>query len=245
MCDDRPEKLMMSRREVLVLLGVTGASLLAGSSNAQPGAIKSTSKKLPSCVVTPKQTEGPYFVDEHLNRADIRLDPADGSVKAGALLTLGLRISAISRAGCTPLRGAIVDIWHCDAAGVYSHVTDESFNAVGKKFLRGYQVTNEHGEVQFTTIYPGWYPGRTVHIHFKIRAKSRSGRGYTFTSQLYFDDAITNRVHAHPPYASRGVRTMKNAGDGIFSEGGRQLILPLVERDQAYAGMFDVGLHMA
>ncbi len=86
--------------------------------------------------------------------------------------------------------GAIVDIWHCDAAGVYSDATDPGFNTVGKKFLRGYQVTDANGGVQFTTIYPGWYRGRTVHIHFKVRAKAKSGQSYEFTSQLYFDDAI-------------------------------------------------------
>jgi protocatechuate 3,4-dioxygenase beta subunit len=195
--------------------------------------------------VTPKQTEGPYFVDEHLKRADIRVDASDGSVKAGMPLTLGLRIAAISRVGCTPLKGAIVDIWHCDAAGVYSDVTDERFNAVGQKFLRGYQVTNENGDVHFTTIYPGWYPGRTVHIHFKIRTQDRSGQRYEFTSQLYFNDSITDRVFTHPPYSSRGKRTLMNEGDGIFRDGGKQLMLSLVENGQGYAAMFDVRLQMA
>lgn len=245
MSNEDQKSLVMSRREVLALLGATGATLLAGYANAQSRSIRSTDGKLSTCVVTPKQTEGPYFVDEHLNRADIRIDPSDGSVKAGVPLTLGLRISSINRAGCTPLRGAIVDIWHCDAAGVYSDVTDQSSNAAGKKFLRGYQITNANGEVQFTTIYPGWYPGRTVHIHFKIRAKSRSGQHYAFASQLYFNDAITDRVYAHQPYASRGERTLKNDGDGIFNEGGRQLMLALAEKNQGYTGMFDVGLQMA
>ncbi len=243
--DDRQAGLVMNRREVLVLLGATGAAMLAGYSNAQSGSARSTDGKLPACIMTPKQTEGPYFVDEHLNRSDIRVDPSDGSVKAGVPLTLGLRISSISSAGCTPLMGAIVDIWHCDAAGVYSDATDPSFNTVGKKFLRGYQVTDENGGVQFTTIYPGWYRGRTVHIHFKVRAKARSGRSYEFTSQLYFNDSITDRVHVHQLYASKGERTLKNDGDGIFRDGGRQLMLSLVESGQGYAAMFDVGLQMA
>ena len=128
---------------------------------------------------------------------------------------------------------------------MYSDATDPSFNTLGKKFLRGYQVTNAHGDVQFTTIYPGWYPGRTVHIHFKVRAKSGAGRHYAFTSQLYFDDLITDRVHAHQPYASRGKRTLRNDGDDIFHDGGRQLMLSLVESGQGYAALFDVGLRMA
>jgi protocatechuate 3,4-dioxygenase beta subunit len=245
MNDDGQAGSAISRREVLVLLGAAGAAMLAGYSSARSGFVRSTGGKLPACIATPTQTEGPYFVDEHLNRSDIRVDPYDGSVKAGVPLTLGLRISSISNADCTPLMGAIVDIWHCDAAGVYSDATDPNFNTTGKKFLRGYQVTDENGGVQFTTIYPGWYRGRTVHIHFKVRAKTKAGRSYEFTSQLYFNDSITDRVHTHQPYASRGERTLKNDEDSIFRDGGRLLMLSLVESGQGYAAIFDVGLQMA
>jgi hypothetical protein len=68
-----------------------------------------------SCVATPEQTEGPYFVDERLHRSDIRVDPSDGSMQEGLPLTLEIRVSSISRGGCKPLVGASVDIWHCDA----------------------------------------------------------------------------------------------------------------------------------
>src|SRR5687768_7221316 len=180
MHDDRKAGSVMSRRKVLALLGAAGAAMLAGRSNAQAGRARAADAKLPACIVTPKQTEGPYFVDERLNRSNIRLDPSDGSVSAGVPLTLELHISSINSAGCAPVVGAIVDIWHCDAAGIYSDATDPSFNTVGKKFLRGYQVTDAKGSVQFTTIYPGWYRGRTVHIHFKVRAKAQSGRDYEF-----------------------------------------------------------------
>lgn len=240
MHDDRETALGMSRREVLALLAAAGGVLLAGRSSAQAGSA-SSGGELPPCIVTPEQTEGPYFVDERLNRSDIRIDPADGAVKAGMPLILRLRISSINNAGCTPLVGAIVDIWHCDAAGVYSDVTDPSFNTVGKTFLRGYQVTDVNGGVRFTTIYPGWYRGRTVHIHFKVRVKVDS---YELTSQLYFDDAITDRVHAHKPYASKGQRTVKNDRDGIFRDGGSQLTLSPVEHGQGYAATFDVGLQV-
>lgn len=210
--------------------------MLAGRSSAQARSAGPTEGELPPCIVTPEQTEGPYFVDERLNRSDIRIDPADGAVKAGMPLILRLRVSSVNNAGCTPLGGAIVDIWHCDAAGVYSDVTDPSFNTVGKMFLRGYQVTDVNGGVRFTTIYPGWYPGRTVHIHFKVRLRVDSGQTYEFTSQLYFDDAITDRVHAHKPYASKG--------HGIFRDGGSQLMLSPVEQGQGYAATFDVGLQV-
>lgn len=240
--NDRKPDFDVKRREVLVLLA--GAAMLAGRSDAQADSAKATDGKLPACVVTPEQTEGPYFVDERLNRSDIRVDPSDGSVRAGVPLTLGLHISSVGSAGCTPVVGAIVDVWHCDAAGVYSDATDPSFRTVGKKFLRGYQVTDANGSVQFTTIYPGWYPGRTVHIHFKVRANDKSGRGQELTSQLYFDDALTDRIHAQSPYAGKGPRTVKNHRDGLFRSGGGQLMLSPVQSGQGYAATFDIGLQI-
>lgn len=243
--DERKAGSDLSRRAVLALLGAAGAAMLGGRSHAQPDSARSIGGKLPACVMTPEQTEGPYFVDERLNRSDIRGDPADGSVRAGVPLTLELHVASIGSAGCTPLAGAIVDVWHCDAEGVYSDVADPGFRTIGKKFLRGYQVTDANGSVRFTTIYPGWYRGRAVHIHVKVRAKARAGRSHDFTSQLYFDDSITDRVHAQQPYASKGQRTLKNDGDGIFRNGGRHLMLSLAEGAQGYAATFDLGLQIA
>jgi protocatechuate 3,4-dioxygenase beta subunit len=196
---------------------------------------------LPACVVRPEMTEGPYFVDEMLNRSDIRSDPSTSEVKEGLPLQITVRVSQIGDA-CLPLAGAQVDIWHCDALGVYSDATDPGFNTVGQKFLRGYQVTDANGLAQFTTIYPGWYQGRTVHIHFKIRTDPNSQLGYEFTSQLFFDDSLTDQVHALEPYASKGQRTLRNDGDGIFQGGGDQLLLQLAGTDQGYAATFDIGL---
>jgi protocatechuate 3,4-dioxygenase beta subunit len=244
MNDDRQADLLISRREVLRLLGATGAAMLTRYSSAQTRTANSTNGKLPGCILTPDQTEGPYFVDEYLNRSDIRADPADGSVTAGLPLILELRVFRISNSACTPLAGAVVDIWHCEA-GVYSDAADWHFNTVGKKFLRGYQVADENGGVRFTTIYPGWYPSRTVHVHFKVRAKSTLVRRYEFTSQLYFDDAVTDRVHAQKPYSSRGQRTLKSNRDSIYRDGGSQLMLPLVAIGQSYGATFDVGSRMA
>jgi protocatechuate 3,4-dioxygenase beta subunit len=205
-----------------------------------------TATAMPSCVVRPPQTEGPYFVDEKLNRSDIRSDPSDGSVKQGVPLRLVFRVSRIADSSCTPISGAVVDVWQCDALGVYSDVQDINglFDTRGKKFLRGYQVTDASGTAQFMTIYPGWYPGRTVHIHFKIRTDSASRRGYEFTSQLYFDDAITDQVHAQLPYVTKGQRTLKNGGDRIFRDGGNQLMLQLTKDAQGYLGTFDLGLRV-
>jgi protocatechuate 3,4-dioxygenase beta subunit len=199
---------------------------------------------MPPCIVRPEQTEGPYFVDERLNRSDIRSDPSDGSVKDGRQLQLALRVHEIRGDACTPLAGAVVDIWHCDALGVYSDVRDRSFDTRGKKFLRGYQVTDPTGTARFLTIYPGWYPGRAVHIHFKIRTNPESRRGYEFTSQIYFDDGLSDQVHAQVPYRVKGQGRLRNQGDGIFQDGGEQLTLQLVKEAQGYAGVFDIGLQM-
>ncbi|MBW4507558.1 MAG: intradiol ring-cleavage dioxygenase [Scytonematopsis contorta HA4267-MV1] len=249
---------ILSRREALTLFRAVGTAILvvgciprkSNSTQVQSSidvraSSTANTAALPACIVSPEQTEGPYFVDEKLNRSDIRSDPADGSVKEGVPLKLTLRITGVSGTACTPLVGAIVDIWHCDALGVYSDVTDRSFNTVGKKFLRGYQITDANGTVQFSSIYPGWYQGRTVHIHFKVRTNATSGQSYEFTSQLYFDDSISDQVYAQAPYASKGQRTLKNAEDGIFQGGGDKMLLKLTKNGQGYAATFDVGLQMA
>jgi protocatechuate 3,4-dioxygenase beta subunit len=192
-------------------------------------------------VVRPQQTEGPFFVDEQLERPDIRPDPVTGAVKAGVPLQIAFQVSRLAGGGCAPLPRARVDVWHCDAQGVYSDVSGWGANTVGQKFLRGYQLTDDAGVARFTTIYPGGYAGRAVHVHFKIRTGPPSGPGEEFTSQLYFDDALTDRVHADPAYAGRGRRT-RNEQDGPFRRGGRELLLPLTESSQGYAGTFAIAL---
>jgi protocatechuate 3,4-dioxygenase beta subunit len=187
-------------------------------------------------VVKPELTEGPYFVDERLNRSDIRSDPSDGSVRPGAPLALTFAISRKSGSTCSPQPGATVDVWHCDAQGIYSDVSDPGFETRGKQFLRGYQVTDDAGTARFTTIYPGWYPGRAVHIHFKVR----SGRS-EFTSQIYFDDALSERVFAEAPYTRRG-RRLRNEDDGIYADGGPRLTLRVEPTDSGYAARFHVAL---
>lgn len=237
---------VISRRQAVILLGIAGAAMVAGRSNVYSASARSKDGTLPACILTPKQTEGPFFVDERLERSDIRVDPSDGSVKSGVPLRLTFHVSAIRGAGCNPLSGAIVDVWQCDAIGAYSAVNEPgSQSAAAKNFLRGYQVTEADGSTQFTTIYPGWYPGRTVHIHFKVRVSGNSRRGQELTSQLYFDDALTDRVHAQSPYAGKGRRTVKNQRDGLFRNGGRQLMLSPVQSGDGYLAAFDIGLQMS
>ncbi|MEO7464296.1 MAG: intradiol ring-cleavage dioxygenase [Nitrosospira sp.] len=239
----------MNRRKMLALLGATGINMLAGCSSHGSGSKKESGAIL-LCVVTPQQTEGPYFVDERLRRSDVRPDPSDGLIKDGLPFALEIRVFVVNpsrKTDCKPLAGAIVDIWHCDAQGLYSDVMDSGFNTIGNKFLRGYQVTDENGSVRFISIYPGWYPGRAVHIHFKIRTDSNSMRADEFTSQLYFDDSITDRVYAqHQSYARNGsyLPRTKNEGDSIFRKGEDQLMLKLVDTGKSYAATFDVGVEM-
>lgn len=239
--DDESLPPALSRREWLRLAGAGAAvGLLAShTAAAQQRALP------PRCIVRPEQTEGPYFLDERLERSDIRADAGAGSIAAGVPLELTFRVSGIAGERCAPLRGAIVDVWQCDVLGVYSGFADANgyFDTRERSFLRGYQVTGEDGTARFTTIYPGWYPGRTVHIHFKIRTDPTAGRR-AVTSQLYFDDALTDAVHAREPYAAKGRRRVTNANDGIFRRGGRELMLPVVAQADGYAGAFDIGLRL-
>ena len=192
------------------------------------------------CIASPSIEEGPYFIDDKLNRSDIRMDPATGKQTPGTPLELTLSVVAVGKNQCKPLAGAIVDVWHCDASGAYSEFKDPHFGDYrGKKFLRGFQTTDSNGVVRFTTIYPGWYPGRAVHIHYKVRTPD----GKEFTSQVFFDEKITDTVHAAQPYKRPGKRQM-NVDDGIYREqGGRQSILALSSKnDGDYAATYSVGM---
>lgn len=192
----------------------------------------------PQVKLSPEQTEGPFFVDEHLRRRDIRTDPKGGAISPGLPLVLALTVYGLRNKRPVPLSGAQVDVWHCDAQGVYSDVE----KAEGHKFLRGNQITDARGTVEFATVYPGWYEGRTVHIHFKVR-HSAGKKNYDFTSQLYFDDSITDRVHRAKAYARPGQR-VRNGQDGIFEVGGKQLMVGLTPTAAGYRGVFQVGLHL-
>jgi protocatechuate 3,4-dioxygenase beta subunit len=198
-----------------------------------------------SCIVRPEQTEGPYFVDEGLHRSDIRSDSSNGTITPGIPLALTLTVSRFHAQDCGPLPGAQVDIWHCDAMGIYSDVRDPGFTTLGRNFLRGYQLTDDNGEVRFLTIYPGWYEGRTVHIHFKVRTAPMPGRRFQFTSQLYFDDTFTDRVYRNMPYAGRALRRTRNEEDRIYRRGGDRLMLTPAVTSDGYAAGFAVTLQTA
>lgn len=258
--DDNPTGRLLSRREALKLLGTGGAVLLAScvapevtstliptlvSATTSPTQAPSASQAALSCVVRPELTIGPYFVDEQLNRSDIRSEPSDNSIREGMPLALAIGVFDVSQNSCAPIQNAQVDIWHCDAAGMYSGVSDQGFNTVGQKFLRGFQLTDATGKAQFITIYPGWYSGRTVHIHFMIRTIGADGNAYEFVSQFFFDEAATDQAHSVQPYAAKGYRNTLNSSDNIYNNGGDQLLLGMLgDNTNGYAATINIGLDL-
>jgi len=222
--DDLPRGRLWSRREAIARLGACGA-LAAWPFGAARGAAPSR------CIATPEQTEGPFFLDTRMERSDLRIDAPGAAPRAGLPLTLELRLSRADGSGCVPLSRAIVDLWQCDAAGVYSGTQGT------ERFLRGYQTSDAEGRVRFVTVYPGWYRGRAVHVHFKVRSGTRE-----LASQFYFDDTLSDRVFARAPYATRGRPDVRNAQDFIYRQGGRELTLAPIERDGGLGATFDIVL---
>jgi len=199
-----------------------------------------------ACVLDPTTTKGPYWVDERLNRSDVRSDTngkASPNPRPGLPLTLRIAVQAWSAGACTPLQGAQVDIWHCDAAGIYSDVQGST---AGQNFLRGYQVTDAEGIARFTTIYPGWYSGRTVHIHVKVRIFDASNNATTeATTQVFFDDAVTDSVYASvSPYNARPGRDTRNTADNIY--GNQTVLLLALQGDNAsgYSASISLGVNV-
>ena len=200
---------------------------------------------------TPQQTEGPYFVDEMLDRSDIRSDPSSGLVEDGIPLILQINVYDVNDGGnCVPLKNARVDIWHANSQGLYSDIVQ--IGTLGKKYLRGYQVTDDDGSVKFTTVYPGWYEGRAIHIHIKVRTFEGAEKTFEWTSQLYIDDLVSSQIHEQPPYKNHGQPDVKNIDDGIYtgastdgmfqSNTGKHLMLSVVKDGQDYVGSFNVGV---
>jgi protocatechuate 3,4-dioxygenase beta subunit len=225
---------ILNRREALKMFGSVGAVLLIGcsgdsasSNNGNPGT---------SCVVTPQLTEGPYFVDERLNRANITAG------QPGLPLSLAINVFNASTQACSPISGVQIDLWHASGNGIYSDIP--GLGADGQTFLRGYQLTNANGVASFQTMYPGWYTGRATHIHLKARLFNASGaQTLDATTQLFFDDNITDTVYSmNAPYNSRRARDTRNASDGIY--GGRTSLLVNLNGSPTggYTGAISVGI---
>jgi protocatechuate 3,4-dioxygenase beta subunit len=230
----------ISRRDSLLKLGglLAGATAVGGlkvadslsatdetESGAGPAAVASG---LVSCVLAPEQTEGPYYLDDH----KIRRNVTEG--RPG--VALALRLTVVDVSSCKPIKGAAVEIWHCDAGGVYSGTSVQ--DTEDDRFLRGIQRTDAKGLALFRTIYPGWYQGRTVHIHTMVHI----GGNVVHTGQLYFVDALTDTVYKRSPYSARPARTTRNAVDSIYRNGGKRSTLKLKKSGSGYVGSITMGV---
>lgn len=222
------EQQRVTRRGSLLKLGGLiavlggGAVTASESEGAGPAAVASGEV---SCVLTPELTEGPYYVAGEKVRRDI----TEG--RPGAALRL--RLTVVNASTCRPIKGAAVDIWHTDALGVYSGVQGNSGT-----FMRGIQRTDAKGVAIFDTVYPGWYQGRTVHIHVKVHLGGR----VVHTGQLFFPDATTDAVYKRSPYSRRGARDMRNANDSIYVNGGMKSIVKVTKSGNGYVGSIVMGV---
>lgn len=247
-----------TRRQALTAIGTVGlgaflaacaanstSTTIAGSSTTTTAGTTSTSGTGATtattgvtsidCVLVPEMTEGPYYLDLDLVRSDITED------RVGAPLALTIVVASVD--GCSPIQNAAVDLWHCDAEGIYSGFiaasTGQGSGTDDSIFLRGTQLTDANGQVTFQTLYPGWYAGRTVHMHMKVHV----GGNQIHTTQLFFDDAFTDQVYAaNEPYASRNNRDMLNGDDGIYGGGGEATTLTVTATGQGYAATLVVGV---
>jgi protocatechuate 3,4-dioxygenase beta subunit len=220
----------LTRRSLLRLAGLAAGAAGLGtwrSGGAEAGGPAAVESGAVSCVLTPEQTEGPYYLDDQRFRRNI----TDG--RPGTPLILRLAVVDVST--CKPITGAAVDVWHCDALGTYSGVGGNR-----GRFMRGLQRTDVHGVATFRTVYPGWYRGRTVHIHVKVHVRGN----VVHTGQLYFADALTDAVFRAAPYSRRPNRTTRNADDFVFANGGKRSLLRLRRRRQGgYTGSITMGVH--
>src|SRR6266567_2181121 len=257
----------ITRRDVVRVGSVIFVSGALGALQAALtgcGAAMSSSSSSSSCAVSTNVTRGPYFVDNQSDsnitnddvdtsipeRSDIRSDSKGGTgTQSGLPLTLNITVGSYASGTCSPIANAQVHIWHCNAQGVYSDVqastNDGGADLTGENFLRGYQYTDASGNVSFTTIYPGWYSGRAVHIHVKVRVFDASGNVTTeATTQLFFDDSISTAVYAaNADYSRSSSRGILNSADSIYGAESPALLVSLTGSDTAsYTGTISIGV---
>ncbi|MGI5158651.1 hypothetical protein [Microbispora sp. CA-102843] len=231
-----------------------------------------------TCVLTPATTQGPYYFDADKIRSDIRED------RQGRRLKVAIKVQDSEK--CEPMANAVVEIWHCDASGLYSGAEAQSNGQGGgggapggpgggpggpppsgmpaggpsgpppsgmppggpgggpsandgmadltptddKRYLRGAQVTDKNGIVEFTTIWPGWYRGRTVHIHAMVHV----GDERTLTTQVMFDEDLNAKVFKEQPYSTHTGRDTLNDNDTIYKP---SMLMKVSEDGDGYLGV--------
>ena len=217
----------LNRRDVLKTIGGAGLAAVFGARALDY--LGEDAQAASTCLLTPEVTEGPYWVENSLTRRDIRAG------KAG--LPLVLRFTILNAKTCKPIDKADVEIWHCDALGNYSAV-----NGASSRFLRGHQKSNALGKAEFLTIFPGWYRGRTPHIHMKVSV----GGNEVHTGQIFFNEQITAQVYKQAPYSSRGQYDTPHARDNIYEQaGGSTAQVKLAKRTgglKGYVGTIAIGV---
>ena len=208
-------KKSLTRREALGMLGATGAALSmircgetpTSPSTVEAAAATTTTGTSAACAVSPSETVGPYPSLTDMFRSDIR----EG--RNGAPLTLAITVVNVNN-GCSPVSGANVEIWQCDADGHYSQYSQQGYNGVSETFLRGIQTSDGSGTVTFTTIYPGWYQGRATHIHVDVQVNGRSVK----VTQIAFPESVTAALYATGVYAAKGQNPTSNSRDNVFAD---------------------------
>jgi len=243
----------MDRRSALRLLGAAAAAGFTSSCSGSKSASSTTTTTTTtgdssggSCSVVLEGEEGPYFVDDSasgFDRSDIRSNLDGSSAQTGVPLTLSIYVYDTEN-NCAAMKGVQIDIWHCNALGVYSAEDVES--TVGETWLRGYQLTDANGMVTFTTIVPGWYQGRTTHIHLRVRSSyDNSSTGETNTTQLFFPQATIDTINTGvAPYSSHGANSTTNASDRVYTgqtEGENELTLS-GDTTNGFTSTFKIGL---
>lgn len=225
----------ISRRAAMDTLGragLLGLGVAAGACGSGGSPADNDTLDVPaSCVLAPRQVEGPFFFETGLERRDI----TEGL--PGVPLTVRLQLVDVDD-GCQPIESAAIEIWHCDAEGAYSgYDTDEGnvADAQGETFLRGFQATDRNGRVEFATIYPGWYPIRTIHIHVIALINGTE----QVTTQLYFDQAVNDRIVGMPPYDTRGPQRVRNEDE---PRNDPALFFELQERDAGFDASHVLGI---
>lgn len=230
----------LTRRQALAGAAATIGFGLAGESFSAEERLAATLPGAKVCILTPEAVQGPFYFDPKLVRTDI----TEG--RPGAPLALTLQV--VSAKDCARLKGARVDLWHADGQGMYSGYRgqgDAGVSTRGETFLRGTQFTGADGQVRFATIYPGWYPGRTPHIHFKVFLDAAS----LVTGQLYFPDALSARIYAtRAPYNERKAKRdiLANEEDFIFQDqSGGDTLVSVKEDGGSYVASLVIGVDRA
>ena len=206
---------IVGRRPILRGLGALGILGLAKLAGANPRIVLGddadvldvsdfidVSGAQSMCVLTPSVIEGPYYLNLNLLRTDI--------TEGQPGLKSRLNLHVVRASDCTPIQNAAVDLWHNNAPGIYSGFANQGTQ--GQTWLRGVQFTDANGTAFFDTIYPGWYPGRTTHMHLKVRPPGAT----QLTTQLYFPQGLSRRIYKLAPYNAHGQNPTNNGSDPFF-----------------------------